>query len=73
MVPLKKEKASHPHTSMRRPPAPSFDFAVVGAGRMGASIAGHLALQGASVALFDRSDFDRYGVSLQGAAGAPAG
>ena len=55
------------------PPAASFDFAVVGAGRMGASIAGHLALQGASVALFDRSDFDRYGVSLQGAAGAPAG
>ena len=37
----------------------SFDVCVVGAGRMGASIAGHLALQGARVALFDRSDFDR--------------
>jgi len=36
------------------------DFCVVGAGRMGASIAGHLVLQGARVALFDRSDYDRY-------------
>jgi ketopantoate reductase len=39
--------------------AKGFDFCVVGAGRMGASIAGHLALQGARVAVFDRSDFDR--------------
>ncbi len=62
-------------------PAPTcrHDFAVVGAGRMGASIAGHLLLQGASVALFDRSDFDRYGVSLpalaspaRGSGGEPA-
>ena len=36
------------------------DFCVVGAGRMGASIAGQLVLQGARVALFDRSDYDRY-------------
>ena len=36
-----------------------YDFAIVGAGRMGASIAGNLALSGARVALYDRSDFDR--------------
>lgn len=36
-----------------------YDFAVVGAGRMGASIAGALALSGARVAVYDRSDFDR--------------
>ena len=43
--------------------ADNFDFCVVGAGRMGASIAGHLVLQGARVALFDRSDYDRYAVA----------
>jgi hypothetical protein len=36
-----------------------YDFAVIGAGRMGASIAGALALNGARVAVHDRSDFDR--------------
>uniref|UniRef100_A0A6T8N154 RING-type domain-containing protein n=1 Tax=Hemiselmis andersenii TaxID=464988 RepID=A0A6T8N154_HEMAN len=36
-----------------------FDFAVIGAGRMGASIAGQLAIQGAKVAVYDKSDFDR--------------
>mmetsp|Transcript_9957 Transcript_9957/g.19450 ORF Transcript_9957/g.19450 Transcript_9957/m.19450 type:complete len:304 (-) Transcript_9957:125-1036(-) len=36
-----------------------YDFAVIGAGRMGASIAGQLAIHGAKVAVFDKSDFDR--------------
>jgi hypothetical protein len=35
-----------------------YDFGIVGAGRMGASIAGQLALSGARVALYDRSEFD---------------
>jgi glycerol-3-phosphate dehydrogenase len=50
---------------------PTYDFTVVGAGRMGASIAGHLVLQGARVALFDRSDFDRCASRLRPCA-APA-
>jgi hypothetical protein len=52
---------------------PNYDFTVVGAGRMGASIAGHLVLQGARVALFDRSDFDRCASRLRPCAARPAG
>ena len=52
---------------------PNYDFTVVGAGRMGASIAGHLVLQGARVALFDRSDFDRCASRLRPCAVRPAG
>lgn len=36
-----------------------YDFGVVGLGRMGASIAGSLALRGCRVAMYDKSHFDR--------------
>lgn len=44
---------------MAQPPVTVFDFAIVGAGRMGARIVGQLALSGASVAMYDRTAFDR--------------